>query len=36
MHVTWPLRRHKPIGAYYRVRFPDGSGVDLRNRYSRI
>jgi hypothetical protein len=35
-HTTWLLRRRKPIGAYYRVAFPDGSGIDLRNRYSRI
>lgn len=35
MHITWLLKRHKPVGAYYRVAFTDGSGVDLRNRYSR-
>ncbi|SDD48148.1 hypothetical protein [Glycomyces harbinensis] len=31
--TTW-LRREKPIGPYHRIAFPDGSGIDVRHRYS--
>jgi hypothetical protein len=27
------LRREKPVGAYHRIAFPDGSGLDMRHRY---
>lgn len=35
VHTTWLRRREQPLGAYYRVRFEDGSGIDLRNRHAR-